>query len=88
MVTCTNDRLEPRGGFNPENAISVEDALRSYTIWAAYSQFAEHERGSLEAGKLADYVVLDQDFLTCPPDDILKTNVLETVLEGETKFMA
>ena len=90
-VTCTNDHLEPKGGFNPENAISVQDAIRSYTIWGAYSQFAEKERGSLEAGKLADYVILDGDPVQIgetAPDDLLKIQVVETVLEGETVYRA
>lgn len=90
-VTCTNDHLEPKGGFNPENAISVQDAIRSYTIWGAYSQFAEKERGSLEAGKLADYVILDRDPVQTgenAPDDLLKIQVVETVLEGETVYRA
>lgn len=87
-VTRTNDLLEPKGGFFPENAISREDALRSYTIWAAYAQFAEDRRGSLEPGKYADYVILDRDLMTVPADEIQKIRVLETVIGGRTEYRA
>jgi hypothetical protein len=50
----------------PEERVTREEALRMYTIWAAWMQFAEKSRGSIEAGKLADLVVVDRDYLTCP----------------------
>ena len=87
-VTCKTDHLEPEGGFYPENRITMEEAIRSHTIWGAYAQFSEHERGSLEVGKLADYVILDGDPMTVEPDDLLNIHAVETVLEGETKFKA
>jgi predicted amidohydrolase YtcJ len=67
----------------PEERVSREEALRMYTGSAAYLQFAEKERGSIEAGKLADLVVLDRDFLTCPEDDIRKIEPAMTVLGGK-----
>lgn len=85
-VTRTNGKLEPKGGFFIENAISREDALKAYTIWGAYAQFTDHQKGSLEVGKLADFVVLNQDLMTVPADDILHIQVLETIIGGESVY--
>lgn len=76
----------PADGFQKENALSRSDALRGMTIWAAYSSFDEKEKGSLEPGKYADFVILDQDIMRVPEDRILKTKVLKTVISGETVF--
>ncbi len=78
----------PAGGFQMENALTREQALRSITIWAAKAGFEENEKGSIEAGKLADFVVLDTDLMKCQESDILKAKVLETVLRGEVVFKA
>ena len=78
----------PGGGFQMENALTREQALRSITIWAAKAGFEENEKGSIEAGKLADFVVLDTDLMKCQESDILKAKVLETVLRGEVVFKA
>jgi hypothetical protein len=64
-------------------AISVMDALRSVTSEAAWQNFEEKERGSLEPGKLADFVILDRSPLTVPAMDILKLKVVETIIGGE-----
>ena len=64
-------------------ALSREEALKSYTIWAARAEFAEGRKGSLEEGKLGDFAVLDRDIMTCPEEDIPETAVLMTVLGGE-----
>ncbi len=85
-VARTNDFLEPKGGFFPENGMTREDALRSYTIWGAYAQFCEDRRGSLEVGKYADYAILDGDFMKMDIDDILNVKVVETVVGGETVY--
>lgn len=87
-VTRKNDLMEPEGGFFPENAITREEAVRSYTIWAAYAQFAEDKRGSLECGKYADLVILDRDPMMVPEDDIPTIRVLETVIDGKTEYKA
>ena len=50
----------PEGGFQIENALSREEALRGMTIWAAYSNFEEEEKGSIEVGKFADFIILDK----------------------------
>jgi predicted amidohydrolase YtcJ len=69
--------------LEPEQRISREEALRMHTTWAAYMQFAEDERGSIEVGKLADLVVIDRDFLTCPVDEIKDINPHMTIIEGK-----
>jgi predicted amidohydrolase YtcJ len=76
----------PENGFQPENALTREQTLRGMTIWAAYSNFEEHEKGSLEAGKYADFVILDTDLMNCKENVILKTKVLATYLNGEKVF--
>lgn len=76
----------PAGGFQPENALTKEEALRGMTIWAAKANFEEKEKGSLEKGKLADFVILDTDIMTTAPENILKTRVLKTYVNGEKVY--
>ncbi|HCT45532.1 MAG TPA: amidohydrolase, partial [Phycisphaerales bacterium] len=64
------------------------ETLKSFTLWAAYAAFEEDQKGSLEKGKLADFIVIDRDIMTCPPADIPATRVLRTVIGGETVFVA
>jgi predicted amidohydrolase YtcJ len=73
----------PAGGYQMENALSREQAIRGMTIWAARSNFEEKEKGSLEKGKWADFVILDQDLMNVPGADILKVKVKNTYLGGE-----
>ena len=72
----------PQGGYQMENALSREDALRGVTIWAAKSNFEEGEKGSLEKGKFADFIILDQDLLKAGPKEVLETKVLATYIGG------
>jgi predicted amidohydrolase YtcJ len=76
----------PAGGWFPAERMTRDEALQSLTIWPAYAAFMEHEAGSLSPGKYADFVVLDQDIMTIAPERILETNVLMTVLGGETVY--
>ncbi len=76
----------PKEGFQKENALSREDALRGMTIWAAKSQFEEKEKGSLKPGKLADFIMLDKDLLQAPETELLQTSVLSTFVNGEKVF--
>lgn len=76
----------PDNGFQMENALSREEALKGMTIWAAISNFEETEKGSLEVGKKADFVILDQDIMTIDPSKILSTKVLSTYLDGEEVY--
>ena len=69
--------------LTPEQKISREEAIRFYTIDSAYTIRCEEDRGSLEPGKLADFIVLDRDILRCPVGDIRDTKVLETWLGGK-----
>lgn len=73
----------PAGGFQPENALTRDQAIRSVTIWAARANFDEALTGSLEPGKWADMVVLDRDILTVPAEEIPGAKVLETWIHGE-----
>lgn len=73
----------PEGGWQMANALSRQEALRGMTAWAAFAQFEENERGSIEVGKFADFVVLDRDVMLCPQTEIFKTTVLMTYLSGK-----
>ena len=76
----------PENGFQKENALTREQTLRGMTIWAAKSAFQEKERGSLEVGKKADFIILNQDLMNIDEKDILKTNVLETWVDGTKTY--
>ncbi len=78
----------PAGGWYPANRITVEAALRHYTIDGAYASFDETKVGSLVAGKLADFVVLSEDIVARPPRALLDTHVLLTVMGGRDTFRA
>ena len=74
------------GRLHPEEALTREQAVRFYTINNAHLLFLEDRIGSLEAGKQADFVVVDRDVLTCPEDDIRDTRALSTYLDGKRVF--
>lgn len=76
----------PKGGFQMENALSREETLKGMTIWAAYSNFEENEKGSLEKGKFADFIILDNDLMKCEENKILNTKVLGTFIGGEQVY--
>jgi predicted amidohydrolase YtcJ len=69
-----------------EQAIPMMDAIRAYTLNAAYLEGKEDEKGSIEAGKLADMVVLDRDILTVDPEEIIETRALMTIVGGEVVY--
>ena len=73
----------PEGGYQIENALTREEALKGMTIWAAHSNFEENEKGSIEVGKFADFIILDQDIMTITIDEVPGTKVLETYVNGE-----
>jgi predicted amidohydrolase YtcJ len=85
-VTRLSKRGTPPGGLFPENAMTREAALRSYTIWAAEALFAEKECGSLEPGKRADLTVLDKNIMEVPAEEIPGITVLRTVVNGENVY--
>lgn len=74
------------GGWIPEEKISVEEAVKAYTINAAYAEFMEKNKGSLEPGKWADLVVLDKDIFSIKPEEILQTKVKMTFVAGRKVF--
>ncbi len=76
----------PANGFQTENALSRKEALKGMTIWAAYSNFEEKEKGSLEKGKFADIVVLEKDLMTCDESDLLNNKVKYTFINGQKVF--
>ena len=73
-------------GWHPEQAVSREQALKMFTIWAAYAAFEENLKGSIETGKLADLTVLSADIMKIPEPLILKTECLMTVIGGEVVY--
>jgi predicted amidohydrolase YtcJ len=83
-------RKDPKGysgeGWHPEQAVSREQALKMFTIWAAYAAFEEKMKGSIEVGKLADLTVLSADIMKIPEREILSTRCVMTVIGGEIAF--
>ncbi len=78
----------PAGGWLPEQRMTREEALRSMTLWPAYSAFQENEMGSITPGKYADFVLLDQDIMRVPAELVLKTQVLSTYVGGKEVYRA
>ena len=76
----------PANGFQKENALTREQTIRGMTIWAAKGSFEENEKGSLEVGKSADFIILNQNLMTVPETEILNTKVLETYSNGKAVF--
>ncbi len=85
VTRATLDGKNPQGWF-PEQKLSLEQALRGYTIDAAYAEFAEKDKGSIECGKLADLVVLDRDLFKIPPEAIKDARVRMTMVGGKVVF--
>jgi len=76
----------PENGFNPEQKLSREHTLKGMTVWAAYANFEDQEKGSIEAGKFADFIIVDQDPMTIKEEAIPDTKVLSTYINGEQVF--
>lgn len=87
-VSRQNDNNLPTGGWYPEQRMTREEALRSVTIWPAFAGFQEDILGSLTPGKLADFVILDQDIMRVATDVILNTRVLATYVGGKAVYEA
>ena len=73
--------------LGPDECISVTEALRCVTIDAAWQAFEEKSRGSIEPGKLADFVILDRNPLITPPKDLRDLKVLETIIGGNRVYV-
>ena len=85
VTRATIDGKQP-GGWGPEQKITAEEALRAYTVTAAYAAFEEKEKGSLEIGKLADFVILSDDVLSVAPQAIDKIQIDQTVVGGRVVY--
>ena len=77
---------QPAGGFDPDQRMTREEALRTYTKDAAYGSFEEGAKGTIEVGKLADLVVLSRDIMKVPEDEILGTEVDVTIVDGRVRY--
>jgi hypothetical protein len=87
-VTRRDRDGRPDGGWLPEERLTREEALRAFTIGAAYAAFEEDQKGTLRAGKLADFVVLDRDYFEVPEDEIWRITPEMTFLGGKQVFGA
>lgn len=85
-VTRKTLKGEPEGGYEPEEKMTREQALRSYTLDAAYGAFQEKITGSIEVGKLADFTIFTQDLMSIPEKDILNTEVAVTIMGGKVVY--
>ncbi len=84
--TVTREMVGTDSTFYPDEALTRDQALKTYTLNGAYAAFEEDEKGSLEPGKLADAVVLSRDIMTVPAEEILDTQVVYTILGGEVVY--
>ena len=85
-ITLTRQPRWAERPLHPEQLISREQALRLYTTNNAFVMFAEKEKGSIEVGKLADFIVLDRDYMTCPIDEVADINVRQTFVASKQVF--
>ena len=87
-IYCAITRKNEAGTkeYFPEQKVTIEQALAAYTVGSAYAEFAEKQKGTLAPGMLADFVVLDRDLTKVAPPEILKAQVLRTVVGGKTVY--
>lgn len=85
-VTRVHDDGKPEGGWNPEQKLSVLEALHAYTVEPAYAVKREHELGTLKPGNLADIIVLEKNLFNIPSEEIIDTKTLLTIVNGEIVY--
>ena len=85
-ITRQDPQGNPSGGWHPEQKLTLEEALRGYTAEAAYAEFQESNKGSIEKGKLADLTVISKDITKIPPPEILSIRVLKTFVGGKIVY--
>lgn len=85
-VTRKTLKGEPEGGYEPDQKMTREQALRSYTLDAAFGAFEESVKGSIETGKLADFTIFSNDIMTVPEEEILSTQVVMTIIDGKIVY--
>jgi predicted amidohydrolase YtcJ len=89
LYACVTRELPeggPKGGWQPQEKISLEDCIRAYTSGSAYAEFEEGKKGELKSGEYADFIILSNDLTKVPPADYVKTRVLQTVVGGRTVY--
>ncbi|MCL4797137.1 MAG: amidohydrolase [Bryobacteraceae bacterium] len=87
-ITRQDLKGEPAGGWHPDQRMTREQALKSWTLDGAYAAFEEKDKGSLEPGKMADLLILDRDIMTAPAAEIPRTQVKTTILGGRVVHQA
>lgn len=85
-VTRQDHEGYPENGWYPEERMTIEEAVKMFTSWAAYASFEEDLKGTLETGKLADFTVLSEDIFKIAPLSLLKTRILMTVIDGKIRY--
>jgi predicted amidohydrolase YtcJ len=85
-AAVTRQSEDGKKTYYPAQRLTIEQAITAYTAGAAFAEFAETQKGKLEPGMLADFVVLDRDITAAPPAKILETKVLRTVVGGKTVY--
>jgi predicted amidohydrolase YtcJ len=78
--------LYPEGGYLSKNKLSRIEALTGMTQWGAYASFEENQKGTIEVGKVADFVILDSDIILAKETNILKTRIVATLLDGNIVY--
>jgi hypothetical protein len=86
MITRQYPGKPEYGRLNPDERVDVETAIQIFTRNGAMAMEKEDETGSIEPGKFADFIVIDQNLLEIPPQEIHKTKVIKTVLRGHTVY--
>jgi len=87
-VTRQDQKGNPPGGWYPDQKLTLAEAIRGFTLDAAYAAFEEKSRGTIEPGKLADFTIVDGDFFTMPQSDLFKAKVKYTIVGGEVAYHA
>ncbi len=87
-VTRQDEKGRPEGGWYPDQKMTVEEAVRGFTLDAAYAQFADSLQGTIAEGKLADFTVIDRNIFKVEPREILHTKVIYTIIGGEIVYAA
>lgn len=87
QYAVTRDALDEKTeGWHPEEKLTVEEAVRLFTIWNAYGSFEENKKGSIEIGKVADLTILDKDIFEVDPHEIASIKVVATIVDGKTVY--
>ncbi|HEX2059725.1 MAG TPA: amidohydrolase family protein, partial [Thermoanaerobaculia bacterium] len=85
-VTRQDQKGWPAGGWYPSQRLTLQEAIRGFTLDAAYAAFEEETRGTIEPGKLADLTIVEGDLFAMPKVDLYKTKVRYTVVGGEIVY--